>query len=512
MTIARSYLPAKWRAFLLSDLGILLLLALARILIQSLTNGKYGWHRDELAMLEDARVLDWGYVAYPPVAPFIARVGLTLFGPSLIGVRLFSVIAQAAAAVLTGLMVKHLGGPRWAQFMAALLVTTTPVSLALGNNYMYVTFDYLWWVLTAYSVIRLLQSEDPRWWLGIGAALGLGAMSKYTIAFLVAGLVVGVLLTGARRYLRSPWLWAGVGLALLIFLPNLIWQTKHNFVSLEFLSNIHDRDVRIGRSVSFYTDQLLFNGSPLTIALVLVGLYGCLIHPIGKRYRVLAWMYLVPLVLMAVSRGRGYYLTPAYPSLIAAGTAFFAQWLATLPPARAANLRGWADGFARYGALVSMVLVLRLTPIGSPLWNITASLNGEVKEEVGWPEMVKAVADVYQSMPDSERAGAGILAGNYGEAGAINLYGPAYGLPRAISGINSFWLRGYGEPPPAPVILWGFDSRYRGTFFTGCKLAGNIPNPYNVENEETTQHQEIYICQRPILPWPEFWQWNRYFG
>ena len=190
-----------------SDSGILVLLALFSILLHTLTNGQYGFHRDELATLDDARYLAWGYVAYPPVTAFIGRLALALFGPSLMALRFFAALAQGIAMVLTGLMARELGGKRLAQLVAAIAAAIAPVAFASGALFQYVSFDYLWWVLTAHLMIRLLKSEDPRWWLGIGAAIGAGMMTKYTMAFLVGGIVCGVLLTGARRYLRSPWLW-----------------------------------------------------------------------------------------------------------------------------------------------------------------------------------------------------------------------------------------------------------------------------------------------------------------
>src|SRR5512137_132506 len=162
-----------WRTFVLSDLGILILLALARLALHSLTNGQYGWHRDELATLDDARYLAWGYVAYPPVTPFIARVALELFGPSLVGVRFFCALAMSVALVLTGLMARELGGSRPAQIVAALAAAIAPAALSEGNFFQYISFDYLWWVLIAYLMLRLLKSENPRWWLGIGAVIGL---------------------------------------------------------------------------------------------------------------------------------------------------------------------------------------------------------------------------------------------------------------------------------------------------------------------------------------------------
>src|SRR3990170_2957235 len=181
-----------------TDVGILILLALALFTLHLLTNGQYGFHRDELEMIDNARHLDWGFVGYPPLTPFVARVALELWGPSL-------------------------GGSRFAQVVAALAAAIAPIALAGGAILTYSDFDSLWWVLIAYLIIRLLKSGNPRWWLGIGAAIGLGLMTKYTILILVAGIAVGVILTPARRYLLSPWLWGGVALALLIYLPNLIW-------------------------------------------------------------------------------------------------------------------------------------------------------------------------------------------------------------------------------------------------------------------------------------------------
>jgi 4-amino-4-deoxy-L-arabinose transferase-like glycosyltransferase len=255
-----------------SDLGLLILLALARFVLHLLTNSQYGFHRDELATLDDAHHLAWGYVAYPPVTPVIARVALTLFGPSLVGVRLFAALAQSLSMVLAGLMARELGGSRGALVVTALAVAIAPVSLIMGAMFQYGSFDSLWWVVVAYLTLRLLNSADPRWWLGIGAAIGLGMMTKYTMGFLVAGLVGGVILTTARRDLKSPWLWGGVALALLIMLPNLLWQVQHHFISLAFLRSIHARDVQIGRTQGYLLEQLFVCANPVTIRWWLAGL------------------------------------------------------------------------------------------------------------------------------------------------------------------------------------------------------------------------------------------------
>src|SRR5262245_1685558 len=165
-------LTAVCKRIIATDTGILILSALSVVALHTATNGQYGFHRDELATLDDARYLAWGYVAYPPLTPFLAWLALELFGPSLTGLRFFSALAQSLAMVLAGLMARELGGSRPGQLLSAVAVAIAPISLTQGALFQYVSFDYLWWVLLAYLVIRLLKSEDPRWWLGIGAVIG----------------------------------------------------------------------------------------------------------------------------------------------------------------------------------------------------------------------------------------------------------------------------------------------------------------------------------------------------
>lgn len=486
----------------LTDVSILILLALAKIGLHLLVNNQFGWHRDELDMLDSARYLDWGYVAYPPVTAFIMRAALTLFGPSLVGVRLFPALAQAAMMMLAGLMARELGGKRLAQVVAAVAAGIAPVSFLAGALFSYSSFDALWWVLIAYLMIRLLKSDNPRWWLAIGAVIGIGLMTKYTLIFFVAGIVAGVVITRTRRYLISPWLWAGVALALLIFLPNLIWQVQHNFISLDFLGSIHARDIRIGRTQDFLKEQLLFSANPATIPLWVMGLGFYFISKAGKAYRALGWMFLVPGVLFVVTQGRSYYLAAAYPMLIAAGAVVMERGVAALSIGWSRLVRIGTFTALAIGGVLFAAVALPVAPIKSAWWNTVTEINGEFKEQIGWPELVATVAKIYRALPADERTQTGILTGNYGEAGAINLYGPAYGLPEAISGINSYWLRGYGNPPPQNLILLGM---LPDSAFDTCQLVGQVKNAYGVRNEETS-HPDIYFCQHMRQAWPDFWK------
>jgi 4-amino-4-deoxy-L-arabinose transferase-like glycosyltransferase len=501
----------EWRSALTGGLGILLLLAVARLLFHALTNGQYGFHRDELALLDNARHLDWGFVDYPPLTAASVRVAFELFGASLVGLRLTSVLAMCIAMVLSGLIAREMGASRWAQVVTAVAVAIAPQQLAMSARFDYTAIDFLWWVWIAYCMVRLLKSEDPRWWLGVGAGVGLGMLTKYTMAFYVAGIVVGVLVTPARRYLRSRWLWAGVALSIVIVLPNLIWQARHGFIALDFLRSIHARDVRIGRTAAFLPEQLYSNVNLFTLPLWLAGLYFYFRAEAGARYRALGWMYVVPLALLLLANSRSHYLSPAYPMLLAGGAVWLDGWLTRQSARRARIVRAGTWVSLAVGALAFSWLVLPITPVGSRPFDLANEVHDSFREQIGWPELVNAVAGVYNGLPAGERPRAGIIARNYGEAGAISLYGPALGLPEPISPTNTYWLRGYGDPPPEPLIVVGVDLAAANEAFESCQVAADYAMPYDLKNEES-EKTKLLLCRRPRLPWAEFWQRYREFG
>jgi 4-amino-4-deoxy-L-arabinose transferase-like glycosyltransferase len=478
------------------------------VIFHLLAGGRYGFQRDELATLDDARHLAWGYVAYPPVTPFFGRLSLMLFGTSLVGFRFFAVLAEAIAVVLTGLMARGLGGGRGAQLLA--VAAAIPFCLGGGALMQYVSFDYLFWVLAAYFVVRLLNSDDPRWWLAIGCSVGFGMLSKYTMGFFALGIAGSVLLTQTRKHLASKWLWIGVALSILVWLPNVLWQAQNHFISLDFLRAIHERDVRIGRTQGFLREQLKLTllSTPLCIA----GLYFYMLSKAGSRFRMLGWMYVVPLLLFAVAKGRWYYLAGAYPMLYAAGSVWLEQWLRSVGKGWAGAMRVFIGTALAADIILLALIAIPMAQVNSALWKFASKNNGDLVEELGWPELVQAVVKIRDSLPEQERSRVGILAANYGEAGAINLYGPGYGLPEVISGVNSFWVRGYGNPPPETLIVLGHSRSFLERSFDSCELAGHTPNPYGIENEETTEHPDIFVCRGLRQSWPEFWKDYRHFG
>jgi hypothetical protein len=476
--------------------------------VHMLTNGQYGFHRDEWQFLSDAQHMDWGFVPYPPLTAAVEHLSMNVFGLSLVGLRLISVLAQVLVIVVSGLMASDLGGGRLAQIFAAVAVALSPLPIFEATEFQYSSFDMLWWVLIAWSAIRLLRDNEPRWWVAIGLFAGLGLQTKYSIAFELAGVLVGVLLTDARRYVTSGWFWAGGAIALLIFSPNLVWLIRHDFISYHFLQGIHARDVNEGRAEGFLRGQFVMNANLFAAPVWLAGLFA---YFSDRRYRMLAWMYLVPLLLFLFARGRFYYTCGAYPMLVAMGSVIGERWLHTMRPA-------WRIGIVTLlftGVFaIGLYAMLCLVPFASrgALRDFALRKSGDLREEVGWNELVVQVAAIRDALPPDQRVNLGIAVGNYGEAGAIALLGQKYHLPTPITAVNSGWLRGYPQTPPNAFIVLGSSRERVDELFTGCRLAGHVTNAWGVVNEESQYHPDIFVCGPTRKPLSELWRYGPEFG
>ncbi len=500
--------PPAWR----SDTALLVYIAAATVVVHWITGHQYGFQRDELATLEDARHLAWGYVAYPPMTPFFGRLSIILFGTSLAGFRLFAAIAQAVTIVLAGWMAREMGGGRAAQLIAA--GTALPFCIGGGVMMQYVAFDALCWVLAAYFAVKLLKTADARWWLAIGAAVGFGFQAKYTMGVFALAIAIGALLTDARRFYANKWLWRGVALAVLIFLPNILWQMKNDLISLQFLHHIHQRDVGLGRARNFLPAQLILTQGGILV--FLAGLYYTMLDRSGKRFRMIGWMFLLTLAILLLAKGRAYYLGAAYPMMYAAGAVWMEGALIRLG-SRFGNAAHISARTALWIILVAGVLLVSSVtlPIAAPdsAWAARAmKANEDFREQIGWPELVEAVAKVRDALQAEDRVNLGVLAANYGEAGALALYGPQYELPRVISGVNSFWAKGYGDPAPQTVIVVGENPESLTRWFESCQVVAQNKNRYGILNEESRYHRDIYVCRNLRQPWPEFWKKYRNFG
>lgn len=476
-----------------SEVAVIGGLAVAKLTLHLATNGLYDFHRDSLYYLDSARHPAWGYVDYPPVTPMMGRLSLTLFGPSVWGLRLWPSLAGAMLVVLAALIAREFGGGRFARILAAVGALTSPVLLGANWLFQTVTFDQLTWLVSFWLAARLVRTQDRRLWLALGVTLGVGLETKYTILALIAGLAAGTLLTPLRRHLATSWPWLGVGLAVLIFLPNLLWQAASGWPSIEYTFNHKSVQSLDFSPLTFLAEQLALIG-PLAIPLWLAGLYWLLSDP-GRRLVGIA--ALVPFVIYLFA-GKSYYVGPLDPLLLAAGSCGLEMWTqrrgTLLRPATAVALVAQA--------LVLLPLTLPLLPEATMARSPLPGIRKDFADTVGWHDLVGQVAAVYDALPVDERANAVVLTDNYGEAGAIDTYGGPLGLPTAVSGELTYY---YWRPANlgGPVIAVGVDPTLLATLFYACSMVGTVSNSYGLHNEEFGA--PISVCRRPKMPLDQLW-------
>src|SRR6266850_187557 len=498
--------------------ALVLYLAGAKLVLHLLTATSYGIFRDELYYLACSEHLDWGYVDQPPLIALITWTARHLFGDSLLGLRLLPALAGAALVWLTGKLAREMGGGRFAQALAALAAVVVPIYLLMQHWLTMNAFEPLLWMGCAWCVVRAINTGDSRYWLWFGVLAGVGTENKYSMAFLVVGVLVGLLLTPERRFLKSRWLWIGAGLALVIFLPNLIWLIRHDFPFLELMRNVRmsGRDVVRG-PIAFIADQAMIL-NPVLLPLWAGGLLWLLFGRDGKRYRVLGWTYLALLMMFLVLKGKNYYLAPAYPMLFAVGAIAFER----LTSARWAWFRyAYAAVIVIAGAILAPT-VLPILPVESYIRyqkalgfeppraenQPTGPLPQYFADEFGWENMAREVARVYNSLPPEQRANTAIFANNYGQAGAIDFFGPKLGLPKAISNHQTYWYWGPRDYSGEMVIVLGSDGTGDREHFRSVQSVGRVEHPYSRRDE----HFNIWLCRWLTsdlkVMWPQMKRWN----
>jgi len=472
-----------WRPIL----GVALVLTVVLLALST----RYGYHRDELYFLVAGRHLAWGYPDQPPLTPFLAWTMNGIGHGSLIVFRLPAALAAAAVTLLTALMARDLGGGRFAQALAAVTMALSTYVLLSGHLLVTSTIDLLVWVTVTWLVLRILRGGDPRLWLAVGVTTGLGFLNKELPIVLLLGLLVGVLLTpSARGALRSPWLWGGMAIAAAMWAPVLLWQADHGWPQFTLAGQIRDEYGSVGQRIGFFALQIVLFSIGAAY-LWITGVTHLWRDEAWRTYRVFAWAWLFVLIFFVITAGQGYYPSGTYPVLIAAGAVVFER-------------RPRHRGIVRVVVISSILLLPAALPIlpASTLSDSPWSGPGETQlETVGWPHLVDVVAAAYATIPAAERDHAGVFTANYGEAGAVDRFGPAHGLPRAYSGHNGYGL--WGPPPPdtGPVVVVWEDGP-PSDFFDGCKAFERITGP--VSNEETDR-TSVYVCSGPINGWASAW-------
>ena len=462
---------------------------------------QYGFHRDELYFVVAGRHPAFGYPDQPPLTPLLAAGAEAILGPTPVGPRIIAGLAMAATTVLAALTARELGGGRSAQVVAAVAMAVTPGILLAGHLLATATIDILVWAVVLWLVVRILGGGDPRLWFLVGVVAGVGLLNKHLVVFLGASLAAGLLLT-RRDVLRRPEPWVAVGIALLIWLPNLAWQAANDWPQLEMGRVIADRDGLENR-VLLLPMQLILVG--LMAPVLLAGIWRLLAGAATRPWRPIGVGYVAVLVLILLTGGKGYYAAGYLPALVAAGAIPVAAWFSGRP----GRLVG-AAALTVGSALIAAVISLPILPASSPIVAAVAEVNPESVEQVGWPELVDIVTGVVDDLDASERASAVIFTGNYGEAGALTVLGADRDLPPVYSGHQGF--HDWGPPPEdaTTVVVVGIFPEHAARMFTGCRTAASIDNGQGVENEE--QGLPVLACGPPVRPWSELWPTLRHLN
>jgi hypothetical protein len=486
-----------------SGSAIVLYIAAAKLILHLATAGRYGLFRDEMYYLACAEHPAWGYVDHPPMAVWIAWLARHLFGESPLGLRLLPALAGAALVWLTGKLTREMGGGRFAQGLAALAVVAVPIYQIFHHWLTMNAFEPLIWMGCVWLVLRAINTGKASYWLWFGVLAGTGFETKYSLALLLVGLFAGVVFSPARRFLKSWQLWAGVLVCAAIALPNFLWQLYNHFPFLELLHNVRmsNRDIRRG-PLSFMLDQAALL-DPILFPLWGGGLLWLFFSRAAARYRLLGWTFLVTMGMLIALKGKNYYAAPIYPMLFAAGAIGF-EHLAS----RHRLLRWTKPAYVVAVVVVGAVLAPLSMPLLSPEGFIryrqalhieppkaenqsTGPLPQYFADEFGWEDMVRQVAKAYNSLPIEDRARAGIFANSWGQAAAVDFYGPRYGLPHAISPHNNYWLWGPGRFDGSILFVLGSDGSGDRDHFESVVPAGRVENKYSRRDE----HYTMWLCR-----------------
>jgi 4-amino-4-deoxy-L-arabinose transferase-like glycosyltransferase len=481
------------------------LVAAAAFGLEMAVSGRYGYHRDELYFLAAGQHPAFGYVDQPPLTPLLARLDGLVFGNTLVGLRLLPALALSAVVLLTAGMSRILGAGRAGQLVAALCAASCAMYLAAMHLFSTTVPDFVAWAGVCYLVLRLLASGQPRWWLAIGAAAGLAAEAKWMIGVLLAGLAAGFVLTPQRRLLRSWYLLAGLLLAAALAAPDLIWQASHGWPNLGVFSALHT-DAGHNRAV-YWLAQVVYTGLALT-PVWLAGLWWGLRDPAARPFRPAIIGAAVAIVIPFLAGGKPYYPGGGYTLLLAAGSVPTGRWLAGGAITRLGRWRlrwrpaSFAAGMAVTAGLAA-VTALPVLPAATLRTVPLQKINYDLGEQVGWPREVALIAREYRALPPAVRAQTALLAGNYGEAGAVDRYGPALGLPAAYSGHNNFWL--WGPPPAADrdVLAIGVDPGLLRREFAQVRRVATYWNGLGVADDE--QGTPVYLATGLKGSWAAAW-------
>jgi 4-amino-4-deoxy-L-arabinose transferase-like glycosyltransferase len=524
MKITTDQAPAlenQKQPFLADGMLIVAMLALANFLLHLYFNNRYGYFRDEFDYMACGDHLAWGYVDQPPLVPFLIKLSRILLGDSLRSIRVVPALATSAAAILSAMIARELGGRRFAMALSALAFIAVPMYLNDGSVMTTNCLEPLLWMGCVYFAILAIKRDDPRYWLWFGVVAGLGLEEKYSIAVLGFALVVGLLLTEERRVFFKMWIWLGGALAFLVFLPNFLWNVRNHWPFLELMHNIkaEGRDVVLSPAAYFAQQVLIIQ--PILAPVWIIGVLAFLFSARLKPYRFLGWSYLAAFTVFVVLKGKNYYLAPIYPVYLAAGAVVIESFiersrqvwlkpaLVTLILASGAWLAPVVMPVLPVQQFITYMAKLPFEVPRSEHSHMRAILPQHFADQFGWEEIVATVNQAYGRLSSEERPGCGIFAQNYGQAGAIDFFGRRFGLPPALSGHQTYFLWGpRGYSGNCLIVLDDSREVLEGLFEHVEYVGKSADNPYALEREIP-----VFICRGAKFGslaelWPRLKKWR----
>ena len=532
---AQAY-ESKNQSFFANGMLIVVVLAIAKLLFHCYFNNRYDYFRDEFDYMACGNHLAWGYVDQPPLIPFLIHACRAVLGSSLRSIRFIPALASSLLVVQTAVLAREFGGRRFALLLSAITILIAPQYLSNGSLLGTNCLEPNLWMGCAYFAIVAIKRNDPRYWLWFGVVAGIGLEEKYSIALFGFGMIIGLLLTAQRRVFANFWIWLGGLAAFLIFLPNLLWNIHYHWPFVQLIHNIRAEGRDVILPLPQYFLQQTFLIDPLTAPIWITGLVALFVSARLKPFRALGWCYLVCFTVFFVLHGKNYYLAPIYPMLLAAGALVIESAIngrkiegtesSSIGARR--NRLGWLKPAIVVILLVSgahlapvtvpilspdkFIAYMKYLPMKLPVMEHSherAVLPQWYADQFGWEEIVAETAKAYFQLPPTDRPGCGIFAQDYGQAGAIDFYGPRYGLPPALSGHQTYWLWGpRGYSGDCLIVL--DDSRQRlEQLFEHVQYVGtSADNPYALEKQIP-----VFICRGAKFGtleriWPELKKWR----
>ncbi len=509
--------------WLRSDIAILWFLAFVKLMLHFATNGQYGYHLDELYYMACGDRLDWGYAELPPLVAVVAHFSRSLMGDSLFSIRFFPAIAGALLVVLTGLIARELGGGRFGQYLAALLVVVSPYFLAMNTILTMNAFEPLIWTLCSYLILLSIKYRNPKLWLLIGLVLGIGLLNKFSVVFFAFSMVMGLWMT-QHQVFSKKWIWLGGVIAIVLFMPTVIWQIQHGlpFLEQQEAANLYSKKPFPESIIDLFVQPILMM-HPLALPIWLAGLYFYLGSKDGRPYRLFCWIFVITYGVFLLMQGKSYYLTPLYPMLFAGGAIMVEQWVRGQQ-----HLKAIISGALLVGTMVLLPLTIPVLPMEamlqissyySAIYSLpdrnSAALNTQqapshFRSMLGWEDSVAQVSKVYHQLPSSEQAQTAILSWEYHDASAIDFYGPRYDLPKGISGAHTFYFWGYQNYSGEQVISLGGDLSYLQQLFNQVDQVDTVTHAHVIGIKSNIP---IYLCRGLKVPFSQSWpRFKAYFG